>query len=51
MPAKTVSAHWLADKRFATAIDDFLRREGGGVSSYLDELNERQPYRRLPDHP
>ena len=51
LPAKTVSAHWLADKRFATAIDDFLRREGGGVSSYLDELNERQPYRRLPDHP
>jgi len=50
LPVKTVSAHWLADERFASAIDDFLRREGSGVSSYLDELNERQPYRRLPDH-
>jgi predicted N-acyltransferase len=51
LPIKTVSAHWLADERFATAVDDFLRREGSGVSSYLDELNERQPYRSLPDHP
>jgi predicted N-acyltransferase len=51
LPVKTVSAHWLADERFATAVDDFLRREGSGVSSYLDELNERQPYRSLPDHP
>ncbi|QID17223.1 N-acetyltransferase [Nitrogeniibacter mangrovi] len=41
----TCSAHWIRDTRFADAIDDFLRRERQGMSLYLDELNERQPFR------
>ena len=41
----TCSAHWVREPRFANAIDDFLRRERHGVSLYLDELNERQPFR------
>lgn len=41
----TCSAHWIRDARFANAIDDFLRRERHGVALYLDELNERQPFR------
>ena len=41
----TCSAHWIREPRFANAIDDFLRRERHGVSLYLDELNERQPFR------
>jgi predicted N-acyltransferase len=45
LPVRTCSAHWIADRRFAAAVDDFLLREGGGVATYLDELNERQPYR------
>lgn len=44
----TCSAHWIRDPRFADAIDDFLRRERHGVSLYLDELNERQPFRTDP---
>jgi hypothetical protein len=45
LPVKTVSAHWLADQRFASAVSDFLRREGAGVGAYVDELNERNPFR------
>jgi len=45
MPTQTWSAHWLAHPQFARAVDDFLAREGKGVESYLDELNERRPFK------
>ncbi len=45
LPVQTWSAHWLAHPQFARAIDDFLAREGKGVESYLDELNERRPFK------
>ena len=50
MPVQTASAHWLADERFADAVADFLAREGAGVSAYVDELNDRTPFkpRALP---
>jgi uncharacterized protein len=46
LPVRTFSAHWLADARFASAVDDFLAREGAGIAGYLDELNERSPFKR-----
>jgi uncharacterized protein len=45
LPVRTWSAHWLADKRFASAVEDFLTREGAGVENYIDELNERNPFK------
>jgi predicted N-acyltransferase len=48
MPTQTRSAHWLARPEFAQAIEQFLARESRGMASYLDELNERSPFRR-PD--
>jgi uncharacterized protein len=45
LPTKTWSAHWLANPAFADAIERFLEREGGGINSYIDELNERNPFR------
>jgi len=45
LPVQTWSAHWLAHPQFARAVDDFLAREGAGVESYLDELNERRPFK------
>jgi uncharacterized protein len=45
LPVRTWSAHWLADPRFASAVEDFLAQEGPGVEAYLDELNERSPFR------
>ena len=46
LPVRTVSAHWLRDARFADAVARFLARESRGVEFYLDELNERNPFRR-----
>ncbi|HET9822012.1 MAG TPA: GNAT family N-acetyltransferase [Burkholderiaceae bacterium] len=45
LPVRTWSAHWLADARFASAVDDFLAREGAGVGAYLEELGERNPFK------
>ena len=45
LPVRTASAHWLAHPQFAQAVADFLEREGAGVADYLDELNERLPFK------
>ena len=45
MPVQTWSAHWLAHPQFARAIDEFLEREGTGIALYLDELNDRRPFK------
>ena len=48
LPTKTWSAHWLAHPAFADAIERFLEREKGGIDDYIDELNDRNPFRDLP---
>ncbi|MGD8788844.1 MAG: GNAT family N-acetyltransferase [Burkholderiales bacterium] len=48
MPVETVSAHWLAHPEFARAIEDYLRRETNGIAHYVDELNDRSPFRQSP---
>ena len=45
LPVQTWSAHWLAHPQFAQAVSDFLAREGAGVANYIDELNERLPFK------
>jgi len=45
LPVQTWSAHWLAHPQFAQAVGDFLEREGAGVAGYLDELNDRRPFK------
>ena len=45
LPTRTFSAHWLAHPSFADAIERFLEREAGGIDDYMDELNERNPFR------
>ena len=45
LPQQTWSAHWLAHPGFADAIERFLEREGSGISDYIEELNERNPFR------
>jgi uncharacterized protein len=51
LPVPTSSAHWLAHPQFAEAVADYLKREGAGVSDYLDELNERFPFKGKPPVP
>jgi uncharacterized protein len=45
MPVKTTSAHWLAHPAFADAVEQFLRREGRGIESYMEHLEARSPFR------
>jgi predicted N-acyltransferase len=46
MPVEALSAHWLADARFARAIEDYLEREGQGIARYVDELCEHTPFKQ-----
>jgi len=46
LPVKTLSAHWLAHPEFADAVERFLEREQHGIERYVDELNERNPFKR-----
>ncbi len=45
LPVQTHSAHWLAHPQFAQAVADVLQREGAGIDHYMDELNERVPFK------
>jgi predicted N-acyltransferase len=45
MPTETWSAHWLRHPEFSDAVQKFLARESKGVERYVDELNERSPFR------
>ena len=47
LPVKTTSAHWLAHPSFADAIERFLSREGAGIDSYLNELEQRSPFKAI----
>jgi predicted N-acyltransferase len=46
LPEPTRSFHWLAHPAFNRAIDDYLAREGAHISAYIDELDERTPFRK-----
>ncbi len=45
LPVRTRSAHWLAHPQFARAIEDYIARETTLVSSHVDELQQRSPFR------
>jgi predicted N-acyltransferase len=45
LPVETVSAHWLAHPRFASAVESFLERESAGVDRYVNELCEHSPFK------
>ncbi|MDO9188434.1 MAG: peptidogalycan biosysnthesis protein [Sulfurimicrobium sp.] len=36
----------MAHPRFSQAVDDFLKRETRGMSFYMDEVNERSPFKQ-----
>jgi predicted N-acyltransferase len=46
LPVPTWSAHWLAQPEFFRAVEDFLQREGRGMSEYVNELEESSPFKR-----
>ena len=48
MPARTQSAHWIAEPEFARAIGTHLRQESGAIDEYLSELDDRSPFKTDP---
>ncbi len=46
LPVTTCSAHWLAHPEFTRAVEDYLQREAEAISGYVDNLNERSPFKR-----
>ncbi len=46
LPSVTRSFHWLAHPAFARAVDEYLEREGAHISEYVDEMNDRSPFRK-----
>lgn len=45
-PVTTWSSHFLADKRFARAVADFLRQEREAISDAIEVYGEHVPFRR-----
>jgi uncharacterized protein len=45
LPTRTWSAHWLKHPAFSDAVQNFLEREAGGIDDYIDELNDRSPFK------
>jgi predicted N-acyltransferase len=45
LPVTTRSAHWLAHPQFAQAVENYLKNETDAVAEYVDELNERSPFK------
>ena len=45
LPVTTRSAHWLAHPQFAQAVENYLKQEADAISEYVDELNERSPFK------
>jgi len=45
LPVKCHSAHWLKHPQFAKAVEDFLRRESGGIERHVNELSESSPFK------
>ena len=46
LPEATRSFHWLAHPAFNLAVDEFLGQEGEHIAAYVDELNERTPFKK-----
>jgi predicted N-acyltransferase len=49
LPVETCSTHWLAHPEFASAVEEFLARETRGMANYVDELNDRSPFKMVED--
>ncbi len=48
-PALTWSAHWIADSRFARAIETYLQRERAAVDEYAAQVAEHVPFKERSD--
>ena len=47
-PTLTWSAHFIVNRRFRDAIEDYLAREGASVDAYAEEVQTHVPYKQPP---
>jgi len=47
-PTITWSAHYIVNRRFREAIEDFLVREGASVDAYAEEVQNHVPFKQAP---
>jgi uncharacterized protein len=45
LPVATRSAHWIRDRGFRAAVDDFLRRETPAIEGAMSELGAHSPFK------
>jgi uncharacterized protein len=45
LPVQTHSVHWLEHEGLRHAVSDFLMREERGITHYIQELDERSPFK------
>lgn len=45
-PVKSASYHWIADNRFRTAIEDFVKREKAGTDRYQQAAELLLPFKK-----
>jgi hypothetical protein len=45
LPSLTYSAHWIRDRGFADAVENFLARERASVRAQMADLSEGSPFR------
>ncbi len=46
LPARTWSAHWIADPQWREIIGRFLEQERGAMTDYIEELSDHSPFRQ-----
>jgi len=46
LPVETWSAHWIADKGFRNAVEDFLERERPAILHEMKIMSQYSPYRQ-----
>jgi hypothetical protein len=46
LPVTTHSAHWLAHPQFSKAVENYLQHEATALAEYVEELNERSPFKQ-----
>ncbi|MBS0422221.1 MAG: GNAT family N-acetyltransferase [Proteobacteria bacterium] len=47
-PTITWSAHYILNRRFRQAIEDYLVREGASVDAYAEEVQNHVPFKQAP---
>jgi len=47
-PTLTWSAHYIVNRRFRQAIEDYLVREGASVDAYAEEVQNHVPFKQAP---